>query len=264
MGGPCDGASSGEITCATGACGIPARPRPVASAPAEPERSSEGVFSERYGSSGPRALQALLTWRGITSATWFATSAANRDAWAQSWVATLSIPTAAERRELTSAVLAVGPGALTRSQGGGGTPRTGTTSTSDAVPANWSSMTADQRAAWAREYATAHGMTDQERAELEERSRTADRALIAGLVQQGVSVVLALIRARSEERIAEIEGQARRAASDISGARDSERDILNAMGGGSGSGGSNSYAKKRSGGGALGLAALALLAAKAL
>lgn len=264
MGGPCEGAPAGEIECASGACGIPRRPAPATRAQPE-ERASAGVFSDRFASQGARALQALLAWRGITAATWFASGAANRDSWAQSWVATLGTMTAAERREITSAVLAVGASELAR-VAGGGTTRTGTTTTGgDAVPANWASMTAAERQAWARQYADAHGLSAEERAELEERSRTADRALIAGLVQQGVSVVLALIRARSEERIAEIEANARRAASDMTSTRDSERNLLNAMNGGGGGGSTGtSYGKKRSSSTALGIAALAVLAAKAL
>lgn len=263
QGKPCEGDAhdhGDEGGCASGVCGMAATDGAMRSQRAAGlGRSAGGLFTDRYHDSGPEALRALLAWRAITPATWFGTTQANREAWARAWVATLALPTAAERNEIVAAVLVVSAAQL-------GTPvRTGSTETGtpspDAVPANWSTMTAAERTAWANRYADAHGLTPAERAQLAQRAREADAALVRGLVSEGLGTLREWMRTSSAERIAQIEADATARGAAMAADRASEQRILNELRGGASS---SSTTRKKSGGGGVALLALVAVAAKAL
>lgn len=262
---PCEGDAhdhGDEGGCASGVCGMAATDGAMRSQRAVGlGRSVGGVFTDRYHDSGPEALRALLTWRQITPATWFGTTQANRESWARAWVATLGLPTAAERNEIVAAVLVVSAAQL------GAPVRTGSTETGtpspDTVPANWSSMTAAERTAWANRYAEAHGMTAAERAEFAQRAREADAALVRGLVSEGLGTIRELIRTGSAERIAQIEADAAARGAAMAADRASEERILNRLRN-AGGGNATPVTRKKSGGGGVALLALVAVAAKAL
>lgn len=276
IGAPCEGEAhehDEDGGCASGVCGVAATDAAMKgqrSAGRGLGRAAGGIFTDRYHDSGPEALRALIAWRaagnsGFTAASWFGTTQANREAWARAWVATLGIPTAAERNEIVAAVLIVSASQLGVSTRTGSTDtgtRTGsTTGSPDAVPANWSTMTQAERTAWANRYADAHGMTAQERAEFAQRAREADAALVRGLVREGMDTIRELIRTGSAERIAQIEADATARGAAMAADRLSEGRILNELR----SGASNTTTtRKKSSGGGLGLLALVAVAAKAL
>lgn len=274
IGLPCEGEAHehAEGGCASGVCGVAATDRAMKDQRAAGGlgRSAGGLFTDRYHDSGVEALRALIAWRAITPATWFATTQANREAWARSWVATLGLPTARERNEIVAAVLvpsAAQLGVSTRSgstdTSGGRTGGTSTTPSADTVPANWSTMTDAERTAWANRYAEAHGMTAAERAEFAQRAREADAALVRGLVSEGLGTIRELIRTGSAERIAQIEADAAARGARMAADRATEERILNELRNGGGGNATPTTRKKSSGAGALGLLALVAVAAKA-
>lgn len=274
IGLPCEGEAHehAEGGCASGVCGVAATDRAMKDQRAAGGlgRSAGGLFTDRYHDSGVEALRALIAWRAITPATWFATTQANREAWARSWVATLGLPTARERNEIVAAVLvpsAAQLGVSTRSgstdTSGGRTGGTSTTPSADTVPANWSTMTDAERTAWANRYAEAHGMTAAERAEFAQRAREADAALVRGLVSEGLGTIRELIRTGSAERIAQIEADAAARGAAMAADRASEERILNRLRN-AGGGNATPVTRKKSGGGGVALLALVAVAAKAL
>lgn len=275
-GGSCEGGAASPDPCATGFCGVSASPLELPDGDDDlafltalesdsGERAAAGVFTDRFHDSATEALRALIAWKEIPAALWFSTTAGNREAWARSWVATLGASRAADRNEIVAAVLAVSPsqmGVTTRT----GSTGTGSTGNASDVPSNWSTMTPAQRQAWAEAYANEHGMTARERADFAERARNADQALIRGLVTEGISLIRDLVRSSSDERIAEIEAQARVAGARSSSEREAAQTILDAIRAAQGQGGATSTGAgtgKKSGGGAgLGLLAAALLFAR--
>ena len=271
IGNPCEGEAhehGDEGGCASGVCGMAATDRAMKDQRAVGGlgRSAGGIFTDRYHDSGPEALRALLAWRAITPATWFGTTQANREAWARSWVATLALPTARERNEIVAAVLVVSAAQLgarsgTTDTSGGRTGDTGATG-ADTVPANWSTMTAAERTAWAQRYADAHGLTAAERAEFAARAREADAALVRGLVSEGLGTIRELIRTGSAERIAQIEADAAARGAAMAADRATEERILNELRNGGGN--ATPTTRKKSGGGGVALLALVAVAAKAL
>lgn len=272
IGQPCEGEAHehAEGGCASGVCGVAATDRAMKDQRSAGGlgRSAGGLFTDRYHDSGVEALRALIAWRAITPATWFATTQANREAWARSWVATLNLPTARERNEIVAAVLvpsAAQLGVATRSGStdtSGG--RIGATPGADAVPANWATMTDAERTAWANRYADAHGMTATERAEFAQRAREADAALVRGLVSEGLSTIRELIRTGSAERIAQIEADAAARGARLAADRATEERILNELRNGGGGGNATPTTRKKSGAGGVALLALVAVAAKAL
>lgn len=124
----------------------------------------------------------------------------------------------------------------------------------------WQSWSPDRRAEYARQWAADQRMSAAEQRAFAERARTADYTLIAGLVTSGVNVVRDLIEARSRERIAEIEANARTNVARYTGGVTGERGLLDQTYGGNNSS-SSSGSKKSSGTGlaiALGLGAMLL------
>lgn len=257
------------IECGTGTCGIPARRTVSPMRGTVEEQSAGGVFTDRYHDSGPEALRALLAWRAMPATQWFSALQANRDAWARSWVSTLGIASSRERSELVAAVLAVSAAQLGVTTGGGSTPvrdAGGGSATGGAaceVPANWSTMTGDQRQAWAQGCAAARGLTPAQQREFEERARAADNALIRGLVTEGLSTLRTYLETQSAERLALIEAQSRVAGAQTAAERQAAETILAALRAqGAGGGNGATRAKKSGAGAALGLGALLLLAAR--
>ncbi len=268
IGAPCEGEAHDHDEgggCASGVCGVAATDRAMKN-----QRAAGGIFTDRYHDSGAEALRALIAWRaaggsGFTATQWFATTQANREAWARSWVATLGLPTARERNEIVAAVLVVGPTQLGVTTRTGSTPsggRTGASPSADAVPSNWPTMSDAERTAWANRYADAHGMTAAERAEFAQRAREADAALVRGLVSEGLGLIRELLRTGSAERIAQIEADAAARGAALAADRASEERILAELRNAGGGGGATTR-KKSGGAGALGLLALVAVAAKA-
>ena len=95
------------------------------------------------------------------------------------------------------------------SQEGSSTERPRDTPGATTVPAGWDSMSREQQTTWLRNFGRTQGLSPDEQTALEERASAADRALIAGIINQGVSVVRTWLTTRSSERIAEIEAAAR-------------------------------------------------------
>ncbi len=94
------------------------------------------------------------------------------------------------------------------------------------VPAGFDSWTDAQRREWAQSYARSQGMSDADARAFAERAAAADRALITGIINQGVSIIRDWITSRSNERVAEIEANARVRVAEIE-ARSRNQGTLN-------------------------------------
>lgn len=112
--------------------------------------------------------------------------------------------------------------------GGGGGGGGGGSGLGEAIqlPAGWDSWTTEQQRAWAADYARRLGLSESEQRAFAERAAAADRAMVTGIINSGVSLVRDWINTRSAERVAEIEAQARIRVAEIQ-ARGRSQENLN-------------------------------------
>lgn len=246
---------------------------PIGSAPGDLWPSANAAFST------------FLSDTRRTRAQWFALGSANqnrakRDAFAP-WARGQALD-AAQRDEVFNAFVAMQPDTATPTSGstpgrvtvmdqvavaGGGIPTPGG-ARFGLTEAEWNSLNATQREAWARGFAEREGLPPAEAARLASEARTADYALIRGLVTEGMSTIRSLLEANSRERVEEIRANAAIAAARITGDREAETRILNALRQGSYTGQTGGMTttggtgKKSGRGAAMGLIGLALLLAK--
>lgn len=95
--------------------------------------------------------------------------------------------------------------------------------------AAWADMTEGQRAVALEQIGRTSGLSETEARAFAERERTADYALVTGLVGQGVTLIRQLIDTNNQQELEQIRQAARVQAARYTGSADGENAFLNAL-----------------------------------